>query len=202
MDGGRVLRALLAMRMDYINATQAAATVGQAMAVLFGILGLMGNPILLFIALFVWLGAQQEAAVVQMRGAFSRVPVRRAMASQFRTLSPDEPIGRAVETALSGFQQDFPVVQDGRVVGVLTQPDLLAALAEHGPDSPVRDAMRRHFAVADPLEMLDGAITRLRDDGGRAMPVLSRGQLVGLLTAENVSELLMIRDALRRSRQA
>jgi Zn-dependent protease len=87
MDGGRVLRALLAMRLDYVRATQVAASIGQGIAFLFGLAGLFGNPFLLFIALFVWIGASQEASMVQMRNSISGIPVTNAMQTKLK-LSP------------------------------------------------------------------------------------------------------------------
>src|SRR5690242_11169029 len=123
MDGGRVLRALLATRLDYVRATRVAATVGQAVAFLLGFLGLVGpNPILLLIALFVFIAAGQESAFVQMRTVFEGVPVSRAMITDFRALRADDPISRAVELLLDGHQQDFPVLagSDGEPpVGIL-----------------------------------------------------------------------------------
>jgi Zn-dependent protease len=207
MDGGRVLRALLALRMDYVRATQVAATIGQGMAFLFGIVGLFGvpgyypaNPFLLFIALFVWMGAAQEAAMVQMRSALSRIPVDRAMATDFRTLEADEPLANAVRHVLDGFQQDFPVLRDGKVAGVLTRQDLLNALARHGREGRVADAMQCDVQTADAREMLDRVLARVRDGGCRAIPVVEGGRVIGLVTMDRLSEFLMLRDALRRSR--
>src|SRR5690349_18311772 len=114
MDGGRVLRALLAMRMDYVRATQIAASIGQAMAIVFGLLGLLTNPFLLFIALFVWIGAAQEASMVQMRTALSGIPVSRAMLTDFHSVAPDDPAKRVLELILAGSQEDFPVVDGGQ----------------------------------------------------------------------------------------
>src|SRR3989304_6278605 len=200
MDGGRVLRALLATRMDYVRATQIAGSLGQGMAFLFGFVGLFANPFLLFIALFVWIGAAQEMSMVQMKSALGGIPVRRAMLTEFRTLSPGDPLARAVELILAGSQQDFPVVENGGVVGVLTREDCVRALAHRGQESPVREVMRREFEVADPSEMLEPAFQRLQSRECRALVVTRGGQLVGLVTMDNVGEFLMIQAALAESR--
>ena len=198
MDGGRVLRALLAMRMDYARATRVAATVGQAMAVIFGFVGLFYNPFLVLIALFVWMGAAAEAATVQMRSTVGVVPVQRAMITDFRTLAPGDPLARAVDYVLAGFQEDFPVVDGGRLAGVLTRADLLRALAKRGTEARVEDVMQRDFETADPRDMLETVMERLQRR--RMLPVLQNGRLVGLLTPANLGELLMIEDALRSAR--
>ena len=204
MDGGRVLRALLAMRMDYVRATQVSAHVGQAMALVFGLLGLFTNPFLVFIAFFVWIGAAQEASMVQMRTALSGIPVSRAMLTNFQTVAPDDAAKRVLELILAGSQQDFPVVdggQGGRVAGVLLRSDVLKALAQRASDWRVRDVMRREFEVVDAADMLDTALARLQSCNCHTLPVTSRGALVGLLTMENVGEFLLIQSALGRSPQ-
>jgi len=201
MDGGRVLRALLAMRMDYVHATQRAATVGQAMALLFGVVGLlMADLILLFIALFVWMGAAQEASVAMMRSAMSGIPVSHAMVTEYHTLAPSDPLQQAIDYILAGFQQDFPVVEDGRVVGVLTQSDLLAALANRGQDTLVEEVMHRQFETAEPGEMLDNVFSRLQAGGCRSLPVVREGHLVGIMTMKNLGEFLTIRALLHGKR--
>jgi len=203
MDGGRVLRALLAMRMDYVRATRVAAQVGQAMALVFGLLGLFTNPFLVFIAFFVWIGAAQEASMVQMRTALSGIPVSRAMLTDFHTLAPEDPAKRVLELILAGSQQDFPVVdggQGGRLAGVLLRSDVLKTLAQRA-DWRVRDIMRREFEVVDAADMLDTAFARLQSCNCHTLPVTSRGALVGLLTMENVGEFLLIQSALGRSPQ-
>lgn len=198
MDGGRVLRSLLAMRLDYVQATQIAATIGQGMAFLFGVFGLFtGNPFLLLIAVFVWMGASAESGMVQIRGALGGIPVNRAMIREYHTLSPQDPLERAVEHILAGFQQDFPVVEDGRLVGVLTRSDLLSALAREGRDGNVGDAMQRQFETANPYEMLDNVFGRLQNCNCRSFPVVNGGQVVGMITTENVGEFMMVQSALQ-----
>jgi Zn-dependent protease/CBS domain-containing protein len=203
MDGGRVLRALLATRMEYTRATQAAAHVGQAMAFLFGLIGiLLHDPFLLFIALFVWMGASEEAAMVQMRTSLGGIPVQRVMLTDFHTLTADDTLDRAVSYVLSGWQQDFPVVFGDRVLGVLTREDLLRTLAQHGSNVPVREAMRRDVQSIDSHDMLEKAVRALRGCNCRSLPVEHNGRLVGMLTLDNVGEFIMIESALRHARTA
>jgi Zn-dependent protease/CBS domain-containing protein len=197
MDGGRALRALLAMRLDYVRATQVAASIGQGLALVFGFVGLFWNPFLVFIALFVWMGAAGEASMVQMKSALGGIPVNRALITDFRTLSPDDSLQRAVEQVLAGFQHDFPVLQDGHLVGVLTRKGLLAALAQKGEGSAVSQTMERVFETADPGEMLESVFVRLQNCGCHSLPVVKAGRLVGLLTMENIGEFMMIQSALR-----
>jgi Zn-dependent protease/CBS domain-containing protein len=199
MDGGRVLRALLATRMEYTEATQHAAHVGQAMALLFGFFGLFYDPFLIFVALFVWMGAEAEAAMVQMRTSLGGIPVQRVMLTDFRTLTPDDTLDAAVQHILAGWQQDFPVVFGDHVLGILTREELLKALAQGGSAGLVRDAMQRDFKVVDSHDMLEKAVVSLRECGCRSLPVLHNGLLVGILNMENVGEFIMIQRALRRA---
>jgi len=198
MDGGRVLRALLATRMEYTRATERAAFVGQGMAMLFGFIGLLGNPILLFIALFVWIGAGQEASMVQMKSALGGIPLRRAMLTHFRTLTPHSTLGEAVDLLLTGSQQDFPVVADGRMLGMLTRRDLLAALARTDRNAAVVEHMRRECPTADPSEMLERVFARLQGHDCHTIPVVERDALIGLVTMDNVGEFLMVHAAERK----
>jgi CBS domain-containing protein len=197
MDGGRVLRALLAMRMDYVRATQIAANIGQGLAFLLGLFGLFNNPFLLFIAFFVWIGASQEASMVQMRNSISGIPVTHAMQTQFETLSPSDRLDRVVSLILAGSQQDFPVVEDGQFVGVLTRDDFIRALSQQGQNTPVADVIRRNVPTVDSHEMVEMALMRLQESGTKTLPVMHRGRFVGLVTSENITEFLMIRSALK-----
>lgn len=202
MDGGRVLRALLAMTMDYVRATQIAATLGQGMALVFGFLGLFSNPLLVFIALFVWMAASQETSLVQMKSALGSVPVGRAMLTDFRTVSQYDPLVRVVDLILGGSQQDFPVVDDGQVVGVLTRGDLMNALAQQGQAARVSEVMQRQFFTADPFDMLEPLFMRMQEGRARTVPVVNQGRLVGLLTLDNIGEFLMIQSSLEARRKA
>ena len=197
MDGGRVLRALLALRLDYVRATQIAASIGQGMAILFGLVGLLSNPFLLFIAFFVWIGASQEASMVQMRDSLSGIPVTRAMLTDFRTLSPRDTLSQVVGLLLSGSQHDFPVVDaNGNVIGVLERDSFIRALSEKGQSVPVVDVMRSNVPSVDSHEIVEAVLMRLQESGAKTLPVMHGGQFVGLVNSENITEFLMIRSAL------
>ena len=198
MDGGRVLRALLATRMDYARATQIAATVGQLMALVFVVLGLKpdGNPMLVFIALFVWIGAAQEAGMAQMRHSLSGIPVSRAMMTEFHTLQPDHTLADAIELTLKSNQRDFPVMVGEHVAGMLRQSDMLATVARQGAQVRVGDVMQTDFQVVQSSEMLDAAFRRLSEHRCNTAPVSSQGRLVGMMTMDNIGDFLAIQGAL------
>ena len=203
MDGGRVLRALLATRMSYARATQVAATVGQGFAFIFGFLGLFGpNPFLLFIALFVYIGASQEAALAQMKDVSRRFPVSSAMVREFRTLSENATLEEAVDALLATSQHDFPVVDEtGSVAGLLTRHDLIAALRKNDPGLRVGDVMRRDIPTVTTGTRFEDAFRIMQEYNCPAVPVLDRmKRLVGLLTPENVTELMMVHSAMPQRR--
>jgi Zn-dependent protease/CBS domain-containing protein len=203
MDGGRVLRALLATRMSYARATQVAATVGQGFAFIFGFLGLFGpNPFLLFIALFVYIGASQEAALAQMKDVSRRFPVSSAMVREFRTLTENATLQEAVDALLATSQHDFPVVDEtGSVAGLLTRHDLIAALRKNDPGLRVGDVMRRDIPTVTTGTRFEDAFRIMQECNCPAVPVLDRmKRLVGLLTPENVTELMMVHSAMPQRR--
>src|SRR5467141_4304841 len=211
MDGGRVLRALLATRLSYARATQVAATVGQAFAFFFGIIGLFGvpgiynpNPFLIFIAFFVYIGASQEAALAQMRDVSRRFPVSSAMVREFRSLPESATLEEAVDALLATSQHDFPVLDEaGNVAGILTRHDLIAALRKNDPAIRVGDVMRRDIPTVTTGTRFEEAFRIMQECNCQAVPVLDgMKRLVGLLTPENVSELMMVQSALPRRRAA
>ncbi len=202
MDGGRVLRAFLAMRMDYARATNIAAMLGQGIAFVFGFIGLFVNPMLILVALFVWIGAGQEADLARMRNTLAGIAVERAMMTDFRSLTPADSLARAVDLVLSGSQADFPVVDGGRMVGLLTRTDLVAALAKGSPATAVSEVMKRDFHTFGPHDSLEDSVARGKTYESPVIPVISDGRLVGLLTMENVSEYVLIQNALREFRSA
>ena len=199
MDGGRILRALLASFMPFARATRVASGIGQAAALGFGLLGLFGNnPMLIFVALFVFLAAGEERAMVETRTSLAGIPVRDAMLSDFVTLDVDDPLQRAVDYLIAGSQADFPVLEGEVPIGTLGRADLIVALQNQGPQARVGGIVRRDPAAAAPGEPLEGVLQRMRERGRTALPVLESGRVVGLVTLENISDLLIVNAALKK----
>ena len=198
MDGGRVLRALLGMRMGHARATRIAAGVGQVVAFGLGLAGLFGNPILIFIALFVYMGASSEGAAAQQREASASLVTLDAAVTRFEVLSPASTVANAVEHLLRTSQHDFPVVDGaGRMRGVVTRNGMIRALQATGPETPVLDAMQRDIPVIGAGQPLEEAVRLMQDGRLPAVGVVDgEGRLVGLVTPENLGELMMV-QALR-----
>jgi Zn-dependent protease/CBS domain-containing protein len=197
MDGGRVFRAVLAMRMEHRAATEKAAKVGQGLALVLGFLGLLYNPFLLFIAFFVWIGAAAELHGAQMKSTLSGIPVGKAMLTDFQTLLPKDPLSHAVELTLKGSQKDFPVLQAGTIVGVLTQGDLLKGLQTNGDRAQARDHMHRDVHTARIEDPLEDVLERLQGTSCRLLSVTSGGHLAGILNLDNFMEYLAIQAAIQ-----
>lgn len=200
MDGGRVLRAVLAMFMPYTQATQSAARIGQGMAFFFGLLGLFGNPILLFIALFVYLAATQEAMAAQMRDVARGLLTSDAMMTRFESLPAGTTLSEALEALLRTGQREFPIVTgEGRLLGVLTRDDLAAGHRERGPDSRVEESMHKDVPTIPQTAPLEKALAAMQECACPALAVVDRsGRMVGMVTPENVGELMLMHSVLKR----
>ncbi len=208
MDGGRVLRAFLAMKLPYARATQIAASIGQFMAFVFGFIGLFGlkgisppnNSILILVAFFIFMAASQESSAAQMRDFTRNVRLDEAMITEFKALPLDAKLSDAVELLLRSSQHEFPVVEaDGRIRGILTRGDLISALTKAGEDAPVADHMRRDVPTVPFYAPFEEAFQLMQSSECPVLPVVDRnGRLVGLITPENVGEMMMIQSVLER----
>ena len=196
MDGGRVLRALLAMTMEPLKATRLAARIGQGFAFLFVLLGLFYNPILMLVGIFIYFAAAAEEQTAAFASFARGLAVRDAMEATPATLPGSAALSEAVDALLANAQHEFPVVdEDNRVVGLLDRDSLLAGLRDAGPDARVRDRMR-DSAPFGPHEPLARAYERLRSSGRKSEAVTGPdGRVIGLLTVENISEMMMIETA-------
>jgi len=199
MDGGRVLRSLLAMRLNYARATQIAATIGQGIAFLFGFLGLLGaNPLLIFIAVFIYMGAAAEAKYAQLKEMTTGMPVSEAMVTQFVTLPPQAPLDHAVEALVRTTQHEFPVVDiSGALAGILTRDDIIRGLQTSGPQGAVADCMHRDVPLVRYNASFDDVFRQMQSCRCPGLGVVDgQGRLIGLITPEAIGEMIMIRSVL------
>ena len=173
MDGGRVLRGVLAMRMNYARATQVAASVGQGIAFIFFIIGLWSNPMLLLIAVFIYFGESSEAAFAQIKTISRDLRVSAAMVTQFQSLPLDATLNDAVEALLRTSPHEFPVTDElGKVRGILTRDEMIAALRNSGPETAVSDVMRRDIPSVLQSMLFDRAYALMQECRCPALPVL------------------------------
>lgn len=207
MDGGRVLRALLAQRMRPEKATSISAGIGQFIAILMGItsilaptISIMGvtfsNLSLMFIAFFIYIGAAQENVAYSQAALLEGVKVKQAMMTDIKTLNVGNTLKDAVDVLLATSQHDFPVLYGDSVEGILTRNNLLKGLSENGPEAYVAGAMEREYVHVSPEDELEGALQHLNQ---AKTPVLvldpdMDGKLIGIVSGENVAEFFAVRQ--------
>ena len=200
MDGGRVLRSLLARWRPESEATRTAARIGMGMAAIMGLYGLLaGNFFLVFIAFFIYVGAMQERVASDQQELIGAEVVHPAMVTDFRTLNHGDTLKDAANLLLATTQQDFPVMAGPSVVGLLTRQAMLRAMASEGPDAYVAGAMDRDYLRVSPSARLSDVVQQITSRQGSCALVFDEDTLVGMLTAENVSEFLILRE-IRRAR--
>jgi len=196
MDGGRVVRAALSMRMSAHQATRIAANIGQFLAFMLGVFGLLYNPFLMFIALFIWMGANSESGMSRVKQSLASTTAGYAMLTDFQTLERDDPLSRAVTLTLAGSQKAFPVKHDNEIVGVLSQHDLLKGLQAQGEQAPVSAWMQNNIGRAEAGEPLQKVLERLQACQCPLISVHHAGKIVGIIDLENISELIQIQTAI------
>jgi CBS domain-containing protein len=200
LDGGRVLRALLARRMGLGRGTRIAGAIGQLFALVLGVAGFLAHePLILLVAFFIFLGAGSEASAVATRLAGKGLQVSHMMMTEFRTIPVHASLQHAVDLLLAGDQREFPVVDNlGRAEGMLTRDNLIRGLSRLGPDATVAEAMTAAAPTVPPTLGFQDALERLRTSGLPALAVVDGGgALVGLLTRDNIADLLLVRGASR-----
>ena len=198
MDGGRILRATLALRMDHASATRKAASVGQFLAVGLGLLGFMYNPFLLLIAVFIWFGASIENSSEQLKSILGHASVRHAMLREFHTLSPEDNLKKAVELTLAGSQKDFPVGYQNQLHKVLHHGDLLKGLQERGEHSRISDLPLQDILSVDINMPLEKLLEQMQGNPTQLICVTDGANIVGLLNLENIVEMIKVQEAIEK----
>jgi Zn-dependent protease len=202
MDGGRILRAALSLRMSRAEATQKAVGVGQFLAVGMGLLGVLYNPFLLFIAIFIWFGASLEGSSEKLKSILDHASVRHAMLSEFHTLSPEDTLSRAVDLTLAGSQKHFPVGYRNNLFKVLYHADLIKGLQEKGEYARISELPLQDLQSVDINEPLAKLMEGMRGNPAQMVCVTEGEQVVGLLDLENIVEMFKFHEALEAHHKA
>lgn len=193
LDGGRVLRSILAQYMPYMKATRVAVATGQVFAFILGITGLMlGAWIWLIIAIFIYFGAEQEGRGTEVKTVLSMLTAGQAVEANAKVLSREQSLGEVVAIVLHSFQEDFPVLEGGSVVGVLTRGNLISGLHNIGPEAQVGQVMEKDFPIVEASALFSEVYEKMNTSGVKAVPVVEGGRLLGMVTLEHLSEVFML----------
>ncbi len=192
MDGGRVLRSLLAIKLDYKAATEIAVTFGHAFAFVFILVGLFSRPIniiLIVIGIFIYAAASQEALFVDLRTTLHRFRVKDLLSGNFYVVEPHTTLSDIVELIFKTHQEDFPVVESSQLVGFITRKDVMAAMQRSDMSVPARQIMRTDFPAVEAGDSLEKVYALLQESMYKALPVMDKGVLKGIITVEDVARI-------------
>lgn len=192
MDGGRILRSLLAIWMDRVKATRIAARIGRGLAIVLGIAGIFLNPVLTLTALFVWFGAGVEELSVTFRAGLEGLTVRDALVSQFYPVEANQSLESVVQLMMQTGQQTLPVTSNGRFLGFIRRGDLQAAFERVGRRAPAYAAIGVEPKGVDLDVPLTEILVYLNESN--VLPVIEEGQLIGLVTQESIKQSIWLKE--------
>lgn len=202
MDGGRVIRAYFAQRMSYARATQIAATFGKFFAILFGIVGLIVNPFLIFIAFFVYLGASSEEQSVLIGEGLKGLKVRDVMNTQCMAIPAETSVSGLLEKIYSGTCRGVvPVSERGTYVGLATQEDILSAIHEHGLSFEIGSVARKNLPSVSPEDNLSDVYKRMQREQEKAYAVIDRGTFIGTISLEDLGRAYTVVTAIQKGKE-
>lgn len=193
MDGGRVLRALLSYNLGRVKATAVAATLGQAMALIFFVLGLLFNPFLVLIAFFIFFGAYGENQMVKQASILEGHLAREAMLTHITLLAPENTVQEVVDILLAGTEKDFVVVQNDQIVGLVFQKDIIKNAGN--PALSVLEIMQKNFKTVDATTEIVKVIELIGKEKHSFIPVTSGNKLLGAIDMVNISEFILLKTS-------
>jgi CBS domain-containing protein len=193
MDGGRILRSLLVGRLGYRRATKVAVAFGHLFALAFAWFGIIRmNIILLIIAFFIYTSASGEEMQVNVKETLKKFRVRDILSRDFLTLEADTTLAKVLELVFHSHQEDFPVMEGGRMTGFITRQDIMSGLHQFGPSKAVRDVMRTDFPKVGETDSLVKVQNIIQDSGFRALPVVKGSDVIGVVTLEDIGRVYAI----------
>lgn len=194
MDGGRVLRALLAMNMDRVKATNIAAKTGQVFAVIFFILGLFFNPFLILIALFIFIGAYGENQMVRQTALLEGHKVKEAMLTNITLLKPENTVQEVIDILLSGTEKNFIVAQNDKIVGILYHKDILNNSKNRSLE--VKEIMQKEFKTVEETGELKDIFDLIPKEKRNFYAVTHHGNIAGAIDTTNIGEFILLKNNL------
>jgi Zn-dependent protease len=193
MDGGRILRALLASKIGFRKATKIAVNFGHAFALIFAYLGILKfNLMLIAIAIFIYMAASSEEVQTDIRETLKKIRVRDILSKDFFTLSSDTPLSKVIEVIFRSRQEDFPIIDSGKLAGFITRQDIVAGIHRFGMDTAVGTIMRRDFPLARESDTLVSAHSMMQQCGMSALPVVKSGEVLGIITMEDIGRIYAV----------
>lgn len=195
MDGGRVLRALLAFKVNHARATAIAASVGQVLAIVFVFLGFFSNPFLIFIGLFIFLGAQSEAAYARSKFMLKGFTVRDVLMHEIPYIGYNATVKEAAARLLNSQNRNFVVDRDGRPVGILSREAIIKALGEQGEHTSVDKVKDENLVILSVETPLEDVWQKMQTEKKPLMLVMRGGTLEGVVDEENMAEFILIQSA-------
>ncbi len=198
MDGGRVLRAFLASKMDYLKATEISVRIGQGLAIVFAFVGILYNPWLIIIAFFIYMGGMGEYQSTQMSTALKGIKVKDLMVKDIVTVSPYDTLEDFEKILIEKRHKGYPVVSEGNVIGIITTNELLSVPRAKWFETKIQDVMTKDIIIASPEMEAFELHTKLTEKNLGRAPVLEKGQLVGFISKTDIlkfSEILMLKRA-------
>ncbi|MBX9781756.1 MAG: site-2 protease family protein [Chitinophagaceae bacterium] len=195
MDGGRVLRALLSFKLSRLTATVVAARIGQAIAIVFVIWGLLFNPLLLIIGIFIFFAARTEAVIVESESLLKDVTVSDVMMKEFHTLSANDTLETAAQQLLNSQASSFLITENAMVTGALSKKEIISHLSNKDITEPVKKYMNNRTIALQKEMLLDDIYKLMADENIPILPVYENGALIGAVDTENIAEYMMIQQA-------
>ncbi len=193
MDGGRVLRAILSYRLSYKDATAVAVRLGHIFALLFAYFGIVyGHIFLMIIAVFIYMAASSEGLQVQVTETIKYYTVRDILARHFESVGPDTPVSKVLELMFHTHQEDYPVLEEGRLKGIITRREVIRGMHEGGKEITVGRIMREDIPPVKVTTGLDTARKLMLKYNTHAMPVQKNGKIVGVVTLDDINRVYVV----------
>jgi len=197
MDGGRILRSVLAKRYSYVKATQTAASIGKGFAVIFAVIGFFVNIFLILIAFFIYMAASQESQSAVVDHVLGNVSVREIMSKDVNTIDQNKSIDEFLEMVKTHRHTGFPVTKGDEIVGIISLKDAHQAPQSQIDAKRVRDVMKTDFVTLDPDQDAATAWKKMLREGLGRFPVMENGRLIGIVTRSDIDKTFNIQRELK-----